>query len=208
MLQNKITFNQSSVSLEIIGLPDYSNNENKDQISIISEWKLSIIDKPLIEGTLVHLNSVMDAFYSYSKILISEEIALFESSLIDIKTINYYTHEVLLKSSKPNVKPLNIKIGNAILSDIVNCFDQLRYSNNVKNIYSNEKNITRRKKYFASLNKHQIANIILPPFISLCSLFFISNVYIYFYNYSNERDNKSFLLDSKNIFNSINLQTR
>jgi hypothetical protein len=50
MLQNKFLFNQSSVSLEIIGLPDYSNNENKDYISIISQWKLMIIDKPVIEG--------------------------------------------------------------------------------------------------------------------------------------------------------------
>ena len=39
MLQNKFLFNQSSVSLEIIGLPDYSNNENNDCISIISQWK-------------------------------------------------------------------------------------------------------------------------------------------------------------------------
>ena len=45
MLQNKFIFNQSSVSLEVLGLPDYSNAENKDQISIISEWKLKIIDK-------------------------------------------------------------------------------------------------------------------------------------------------------------------
>ena len=29
MIQNKLSFHQSSVSLEIIGLPDYSNNENK-----------------------------------------------------------------------------------------------------------------------------------------------------------------------------------
>ena len=36
MLQNKFLFNQSSVSLEIIGLPDYSTNENEDNISIIS----------------------------------------------------------------------------------------------------------------------------------------------------------------------------
>jgi len=39
MMQNKLSFHQSSVSLEIVGLPDYSNNENKDQISIISQWK-------------------------------------------------------------------------------------------------------------------------------------------------------------------------
>ena len=40
-MQNKLSFHQTSVSLEIIGLPDYSNNENKDQISIISQWKLT-----------------------------------------------------------------------------------------------------------------------------------------------------------------------
>ena len=28
MMQNKLSFHQSSVSLEIIGLPDFSNNEN------------------------------------------------------------------------------------------------------------------------------------------------------------------------------------
>ena len=55
MLQNKFIFNQSSVRLEIIGLPDFSNNENNDCISIISQWKLLIIDKPLIEGNLDHL---------------------------------------------------------------------------------------------------------------------------------------------------------
>ncbi len=29
MLQNKYTFNQSSAELEIIGLPDYSKNDNE-----------------------------------------------------------------------------------------------------------------------------------------------------------------------------------
>ena len=77
MLQNKFIFNQSSVSLEIIGLPDISNNENKDQISIISEWKLKIIDKPLIEGSLDHLRYVMKAFYTYSRYLLNDEFPLY-----------------------------------------------------------------------------------------------------------------------------------
>ena len=63
MLQNKFLFNQSSVSLEIIGLPDYSNNENKDYISIISQWKLIIIDKPVIEGNLDHLRSILSLIH-------------------------------------------------------------------------------------------------------------------------------------------------
>ena len=60
MMQNKLSFHQSSVTLEIIGLPDYSNNENKDQISIISQWKLTIVDKPLIEGKIEHLGPIMN----------------------------------------------------------------------------------------------------------------------------------------------------
>ena len=69
-MQNKLSFHQSSVSLEIIGLPDYSNNENKDQISIISQWKLAIIDKPLIEGKIELLGPIMNAFYIYSNLLV------------------------------------------------------------------------------------------------------------------------------------------
>ena len=62
MLQNRLSFHQSSVSLEIIGLPDHSNNEDKDQISIISDWKLNIIDKPLIEGKIEHLGPIWRLF--------------------------------------------------------------------------------------------------------------------------------------------------
>ena len=94
-MQNKLSFNQSSVSLEIIGLPDYSNNENKDQISIISQWKLTIVDKPLIEGKIEHLVPIMNAFYIYSNLLIKNKIPLYESKLIDIKAEN---DEIIIKS--------------------------------------------------------------------------------------------------------------
>ena len=79
MMQNILSFHQSSVSLEIIGLPDYSNNEDKDQISIISQWKLTIVDKPLIEGKIEHLRPIMDAFYIYSNLLIKNDIPIYES---------------------------------------------------------------------------------------------------------------------------------
>ena len=124
-MQNKLLFNQSSVTLEIIGLPDYSNNENKENISIISQWKLMIIDKPVIEGNLEHLKSIMKAFYSYSISLLNDDNTIYESNLVDITPENFYTHILLLKSSKPDVKPLVIKIGNSVFADIINCFDQL-----------------------------------------------------------------------------------
>ena len=131
-MQNKLSFHQSSVSLEIIGLPDYSNNENKDQISIISQWKLTIIDKPLIEGKIEHLEPIMIAFITYSNLLVKNKLPIYESKLIDIKADNLHVHNIVLKSSKKNVKPLFLKIGNSLLSDIINCFDQLNESPKVR----------------------------------------------------------------------------
>ena len=182
MLQNKLLFNQSSVSLEIIGLPDYSNNENKDQISIISQWKLTIVDKPLIEGKVEHLGPIMDAFYIYTNLLIKNENPIYESKLIDIKADNLHMHNIVLKSSKPNVKPLIIKIGNSLLSDTINCFDQLIESSKVrinKNAVSN--NISKKVR-FGLNNKVKFLNIIMPPLISICSLILFSSIFIFFYN--------------------------
>ena len=190
MLQNKVLFNQSSVSLEIIGLPDYSNKENKDKISIISQWKLTIINKPLIEGNLEHLKSIMNAFYSYSALLMNDEIASYESKLIDINSENLYTHSILLKSTKPDVKPLNIKIGNSVLADIINCFDQFVSSNKVKIIYLKEFENLNKKKYLYLFNKNNINNFIVLPLISLCSIFIASAAFIYVYD---KNDNNSLL---------------
>ena len=199
MLQNKFLFNQSSVSLEIIGLPDYSNNENKDYISIISQWKLMIIDKPVIEGNLDHLKSIMKAFYSYSISLLNDENPRYESNLIDITPENFYTHILLLKSSKPEVKPLNIRIGNSVLADTINCFDQLCSSNKVKNIYQKEFTNFKNKNYLSLLDKKNIFNFLLPPLISLCSIFLVSTALIYVY----DRNDNNSLLNTKNKLISI-----
>ena len=199
MLQDSVFFNQSSVSLEIVGLPDYSNNENKDQISIISQWKLMIIDKPLIEGNIDHLSSVMQAFYSYSNYLINNEIASYESNLIDIRAINYFSHNLLLKSSKPNVKPLNIEIGNSILSDIINCFDQLNSSDKVKKLNFNTLNKNRKNAYFYKINKNKISNKLLPPLIAVFSIFFLGSACIYVSDFV-ETEKKVF---SNTVKNSI-----
>ncbi|MBO8221051.1 hypothetical protein CU303_08255 [Prochlorococcus marinus str. MU1417] len=181
-MQNKLSFHQSSVSLEIIGLPDYSNNENNVQISIISEWNLKIIGKPLIEGKIDHLVQIMDAFYIYSNLLITNKIPLYESKLIDIKAENLHLHNIVLKSSKPDVKPLIIKIGNSLLSDIVNCFDQLNESSEVKIKKSSVFNNDPKKVNFSFKNKVKFLNFFIPPFISICSLALLSSTLIYFYN--------------------------
>ena len=193
MLQNKILFNQSSVSFEIIGLPDYSNNENNLQISIISEWNLKIIGKPLIEGKIDHLVQIMDAFYIYSNLLITNQIPLYESKLIDIKADNLHIHNIVLKSSKPNVKPLIIKIGNSLLADIVNCFDQLNESSEVKIRNSSITNNIPKNIRFSLNNKVNILNFFIPPLISICSLVLLSSTLIYFYNPLDNKEKKELI---------------
>ena len=181
-MQNTLSFHQSSVSLEIKGLPDYSNNENKDQISIISQWKLTIINKPLIEGKIEHLGPIMDAFYIYSNLLIKNEIPIYESELIDIKADNLHIHNIVLKSSKPNVKPLTLKIGNALLSDTINCFDQLNESSKVRIKLTDVSNNFSKRVRFGLNNKVKFFNFIMPPIIAICSLILFSSAFTYFYN--------------------------
>ena len=192
-MQNKLSFHQSSVSLEIVGLPDYSNNENKDQISIISQWKLTIIDKPLIEGRIEHLGPIMNAFYIYSNLLIKNKIPLYESKLIDIKAENLHLHNIVLKSSKSNVKPLILKIGNSSLSDTINCFDQLNESPKViiKKIHVTN-NISKNLR-FGLKNKVKFFNFIMPPFIAICSLILFSSSFIYFYNPLENKEKKELI---------------
>jgi len=188
MLQNKLSFNQSSVRLEIIGLPDYSNNENKDQISIISQWKLTIVDKPLNEGKIEHLGPIMDALYIYSNLLNKNENPIYKSKLIDIKADNLHIHNIVLKSSKPNVKPLILKIGNSLLTDTINCFDQLNESSKVKLKKTGVSNNVPKKVRIGLNNKVKILNLIMPPFIAICALILFSSSFIYFYSPVEDKD--------------------
>jgi len=182
MMQNKLLFHQSSASLEIFVFPDYSNNEYKDQISIISQWKLTIVDKPLIEGKIEHLGPIMDAFYIYSNLLIKNEIPIYESKLIDIKAENLHIHNIFLKSSKANVKPLVLKIGNSLLSDTINCFDQLNESPKVRIKKTDTPTKILKKLNFGLNKKVKFFNFFIPPFFAICSLILFSSALIYFYS--------------------------
>tara|TARA_Y100000991_G_C21934398_1_gene332305 strand:- start:775 stop:1260 length:486 start_codon:yes stop_codon:yes gene_type:complete len=158
-----------------------------------------IINKPVIEGNIDHLSSIMKAFYSYSNSLLNNENALYESNLIDIKYENFYTHFIVLKSSKPDVKPLNISIGNSVLSDVINCFDQLCSSGKVKTIYSKDLKSLNNKKYLKLLYKKNIANFILPPLVSLVSIFLVSTAFINVYDGNDNNDNSSLLNTKKSL---------
>ena len=124
----------------------------------------------------------MDAFYIYSNLLIKNEIPIYESELIDIKADNLFIHNIVLKSSKPNVKPLVLKIGNSLLSDTINCFDQLNESPKVRIKNNDVSNNLSKNLRFGLNEKIKFINFFMPPFIAICSLILISSSFLYFYN--------------------------
>ena len=199
MLQNKYSFNQSSTELVISGLPDYSNNDNKDNISIISNWKLSIINQPDIEGSIDHLKSVIKAFYKCAALSLLDREEKIESELIDLNLDESGSYKITLKSTKPNVKPLKLKIGYAEFSDIINCFDQLKNFKKVK-IDFNELLPNIRKKSFLYFDKNRLTHTIFPPLIALFSISLFTFLGFYFFKIkdSNNR-NISIISNYSNI---------
>jgi len=135
----------------------------------------------------------MNAFYIYSNLLIKNEIPLYESKLIDIKAENLHIHNIVLKSSKPNVKPLTLKIGNSLLSDTINCFDQLNESPKVRIKKTQVSNNISKNLGFGLNNKVKFFNFIMPPFIAICSLMLFSSSFIYFYNSLENKEKKELI---------------
>ena len=188
MLQNKYTFNQSSAELEIVGLPDYSKNDNEKKISIISTWKLSIIDQPDIEGNLDHLKEILQSFYKYTSLILLGKQEKLESKLIDISLDENGLHNLLLKSTKPDVKPLKLKLRNAEFTDVLNCFDQLKQS---ENISFNFQTIVPfyKKRGFILGSKNKLKDLLYPPLLAFLSIFLISSSLVYLYD-SNQKRNE------------------
>ncbi len=189
MLQNKYNFNQSSTELVISGLPDYSNNDNKDNISIISSWKLSIINQPEIEGSIDHLKSVIKAFYKCAALSLIDREEKIESELIDLNLDESGSYRIILKSTKPDVKPLILNIGYAEFSDIINCFDQLKNFKQIK-IDFNELLPHIRKESFLYFDKNKLSHTIFPPLIALFSISLFTLIGFYFFE-NNDSKNKN-----------------
>ena len=187
MIQNKYTFNQSSAELEIVGLPDYSKNDSEKKISIISKWKLSIINQPDIEGSIDHLKLILESFYKYSSLILLGKEERLESKLIDISLDRDGLHNLFLKSTKPQVKPLKLKLGNAEFTDVLSCFDQLNQSEDISFNFETISPVFK-KQFFIFRYKNKIKDFLYPPILAFISLTLITSSLFYFYEGNQNRD--------------------
>ena len=112
--------------------------------------------------------------------------------MIDIEADNLNFHNIVLKSSKPDVKPLTLKIGNSLLSDTINCFDQLNESSKVR-IKKSGFFISLPKRVSFGLNKVKFLNLFMPPLIAICSLALFSATFIYFYDPVDDKEKNEFI---------------
>jgi len=69
-----------------------------------------------------------------------------------------------------------------LLSDIINCFDQLNESPKVRIKNSDVLSEIPRKLRYGLNKKVKFYNFFIPPFIAICSLILFSSSFIYFYN--------------------------
>ena len=196
MLQNKYSFNQSSTELVISGLPDYSNNDDKDNISIISGWKLSIINQPEIEGSFDHLKSVIKAFYKFAALSLLDREEKIESELIDLNLDESGIYIITLKSTKPNVKPLKLKIGYSEFSDIINCFDQLKNFEKIKIDFKDLLPNIKKKNLF-SISKNKFSDTIIPPLLAFFTLAIFTVISVYFFENKDSRNKNISVISNK-----------
>ena len=128
MINLSYRFDQDSSSLQLSGMPDVSNGDSEDTIGILSSWTLKIIGSPLLEGEKEHLDNLMEVILQYSRSYISGFRQTFISNK-KIVTISPFgiSHKLLLNSTRKEVKPLEIILDDAELSDLTRCLDLLRF---------------------------------------------------------------------------------
>ena len=80
-----------------------------------------------------------------------------------------------------------------MLSDTINCFDQLNESPKVRIKKTDIPTIIPKKLKFGLNKKVKYFNLFIPPFIAICSLILFSYSFIYFYNPSENIEKKELI---------------
>ena len=135
MQKNSYRYEQSAALLIVEGYPDLSAGHSNEAIGILSAWRLQLIGTPELEGTRDHLESLMTAVMPYARHQLSGVGRRFgaNSSFVSICPMESGPgHQLELRSSREGVEPLQLKLDDADLADLVHCLDRLRLDERVK----------------------------------------------------------------------------
>lgn len=133
MLKTSYQYEQTAARLVVEGFPDLSAGHSSDAIGILSSWRLQLVGAPELEGTRDHLEALMAAVMPYARHRLSGVERRFgqQSGFVSIGP-DQTDHLLELRSSREGVEPLQLKLDDAELADLVRCLDQLRIDSRVK----------------------------------------------------------------------------
>ena len=133
MLKTTYQYEQTAARLVVEGFPDLSAGHSSDAIGILSAWRLQLVGAPELEGTRDHLEALMAAVMPYARHRLSGVQRRFgqESGFVSIGPDQAH-HQLELRSSRDGVAPLQLKLDDAELADLVRCLDRLRLDGRVK----------------------------------------------------------------------------
>ncbi len=160
MINLSYRFEQNSCSLQLAGMPDVSNGDSIDTIGILSSWTLKIIGFPLLEGEKEHLDNLMQVVLQYSRLYISGIRKKVVSSKNVVAIFPFgKKHKLLLNSTRDGVKPLEIILDDSEFSDLIRCFDLLRYDSRFNINWEKDKDIPFTKRYINQNSSKSKRNI-------------------------------------------------
>jgi hypothetical protein len=128
-MKQSYRYEQNSCRLRLDGLPDLSAGQGSDMIGILSGWELSLAGHTGLEGKREHLQALLAVVLPYARHLVSAVPRRFGAadSPVQIEPASEGSaHLLRLLSSHPDTPPLELKLDDAELADLVRCLDQLR----------------------------------------------------------------------------------
>lgn len=127
-MKTTLRFDQISCRLQVEGLPDASAGQASDAVGILTGWTLQWAGRPELEGRKEHLEALMTVVLPYARHLISGVTRRFgeEPLPVEIGPHPEGGHALLLRSSQPGTSPLQVRLDDAELADLVRVLDQLR----------------------------------------------------------------------------------
>ena len=132
MLKLSYRYDQTAARLEVDGLPDFSAGHGDSVIGIVSAWRLQLVGAPELEGKRDHLEALMSVVFPYARHQISgvSRPEGWSHHPVRIRPKDG-GHQLELTSSQPDVPPLEIKLDDADLADLLRCLDALRSDDRV-----------------------------------------------------------------------------
>ena len=120
-------YEQTSCRLVIEGLPDLSAGQATDTLGIFTGFTLALAGRTELEGQREHLQALISVVLPYARHLLSAQPRGFGSDSDPVAMLPVEGgHRLELRSSQPDMPPLQLLLDDAELADLVRCLDQLR----------------------------------------------------------------------------------